>query len=443
MRSKFTSTGMIDVSDIMLDQNNFRLGPLDSQIECIEMMFVEFGPKMVKIAGHISQNGLSPKPIVISKDDQKRWVVRDGNRRVTAIRLLNNPAEAPEQYKKIFQNLKNNAVKGIIPEKIECLTADEQTILEYRKLEHLGQQDGIGQVDWGAREKDNMQADMEGKLQYPLARAICDYMVAKGVSEARKVFISNMQRLFQDTEISKRLGIEWDGENLIFVAKEDEIFKILKEIISDFTRKENRFNVKDIYHPEDRAKYINDFFESRGFKEPTPLTKPVIPKSGKQSKGASANGTKYTARVKASWDRTRVIPRHAALPTPDAETKLNSIIVELSKKIDVRQAPIASGVLVRLVLERCVEHYAKENCITFKTTDDLHLRIGKVAEKMKELKVINKNQLNQLKRMSDIKYLMSTATLNSWVHNADDIPQPREVCTFWDSIHFFLVECWK
>jgi len=39
MRSKFKSTGQIAVTEIMLDQNNYRLGPLDSQIECIEIMF--------------------------------------------------------------------------------------------------------------------------------------------------------------------------------------------------------------------------------------------------------------------------------------------------------------------------------------------------------------------------------------------------------------------
>ncbi len=443
MRSKFTSTGLIDVSDIMLDQNNYRLGPLDNQIDCINIMFEEFGSKMVKIAGHIAQNGLSPKPIVISKDRRRRWVVRDGNRRITAIKLLNNPAEAPEQYQKIFRNLKNNAVPGMIPEKIECLTSDEHTIIEYRKLEHMGPQDGIGQVDWDPRAKGNMQADVDGITTYPLARAICDYLEKKGITDAKNVSISNMQRLFQDTEVSKRLGIDWNEQQLRFLAKEDEIFNILKVIITDFTRKENRLMVKDIYHPEDRRKYINDFFENRGFKELTPLGRPIVPNSGGQTTSGSTGAPKNPARTKASWDRTRVIPRHAGLSAPDTETKLNSIVVELSKKINVREAPIAAAVLVRLVLERCAEHYAKVNGITFKPTDDLHLRIGKVAEKMRELGVINKNQLNQLKRMSDIKYLMSTATLNSWVHNADDIPQPREVCTFWDSIHFFLVECWK
>jgi len=444
MRSKFTSTGLIDVSDIMLDQNNYRLGPLDSQIDCIEIMFQEFGAKMVRIAGHIAQNGLSPKPIVISKDTAiNRWVVRDGNRRITAIKLLNNPAEAPDQYQKPFRNLKNNAGKGMIPEKIECLTADEATIIEYRKLEHMGPQEGIGQVNWDPRAKGNMQADIEGKPSYPIARAICEYLEEKGIPEAKIVKISNMQRLFQDSEVSERLGIDWDGQHLAFAANEDEVFNLLKEIIIDFTKKEKKLTVVDIYHPEDRAQYINDLFGYRGFKEPTPLDKPIKPNSGGQATGSSTGEPKYTTRGKAPWDRGRVLQRNAGLPVPNTETKLNSILVELSKKIDVREAPVSAGVLVRLVLERCVQCYAKKNNVTINDNDKFHTRISKVAQKMKELGAIDNNKLNLLNRMSDPKELMSTNALHSWVHNSDDIPEPRHICTFWDKIRFFLVECLK
>ncbi len=61
-------------------------------------MFEEFGPKIIKLAGHISQKGISPMPIVVSKDNEGRWVVRDGNKRITALKVLNNPAEAPYKF---------------------------------------------------------------------------------------------------------------------------------------------------------------------------------------------------------------------------------------------------------------------------------------------------------------------------------------------------------
>jgi hypothetical protein len=252
-----------------------------------------------------------------------------------------------------------------------------------------------------------------------------------------------MQRLFQDTEVSKRLGIDWNGQELQFVAKENEIFNLLREIVTDFTRKENKLMVKDIYHPEDRAKYINDFFESRGFKEPTPINNPIKPKTGVQAAGTSTTGApKYTARAKASWDRKRVIQPKAGLPTPTTETKLNNILVELTSKIDVREAPIAAGILVRLVLEQSVEHYANNNEVDI-SNDKLHVCITKVAGKMKALGKINKKQFELLNKMRNSEELISVHTLNAWVHHSTYTPEPRHVCTLWDNIYFFLCACWK
>lgn len=441
MRAKFTSTGLIPVSEILLDQNNYRLGSLDSQIDCITIMFEEFGSKMVKIANHIAKNGLSPKPVVLSKDNQGRWVVRDGNRRMTALKLLNNPAEAPEQYQKIFQNLKGNAVAGTIPEAIDCLTADESIITEYRKLEHMGPQDGIGQVDWDARAKDNLQADVDGKLTYPLARAVCNYLEKKGVTEARSVSISNMQRLLQDTEVSKRLGIDWDGQEIKFAAIENEVFNILKEIVLDFTKRGRKVN--DIYHPPDRERYVNDLFGDRGFKVPTPLKRSISPKSGGPTPAGLTRGNKISAKIQSPRDRKRLIQRNAGLPVPVTEAKVISIMVELTSKIEVQKAPIAAGVLVRLILERSVDAYAKKNTVTIFDNDDLHVRIDKVAIKMKAIGVIDKSQLKQLQKMSNSDLLISAHTLNAWIHNPSYTPNPGDVCTFWDNIRFFLVECWK
>ena len=352
MRSKFKNTGLIPISEILLDPNNYRLGPLDSQIDCIEIMLKEFGPKMLKLAGHIVKNGLSPKPIVVSKDNDGYWVVLDGNRRLVALKLLNNPAEAPEKYRRSFKEIKDKASPGLIPTEIECLTSDKNTIFEYRKLEHMGPQEGIGQVNWDARAKENLQADIDGNLKYPLAGAICDYLEKKGVTEASRVSITGMQRLFQDSEVSRRIGFIWDGQQFYFIAKENEVFCVLKEIIIDFTKSKNKKSVGNIYHPKDREEYITDLFKRKKLKTPTPLPRPVLP-SGKKPSGGKI--PKVPIKTNPPWNRPRVIKKGMSLPVPDTETKLNTILVELSSKIDVREATIAAGVLIRIVLEQNVE----------------------------------------------------------------------------------------
>jgi len=397
------------------------------------------------ITRSIAKNGLSPKPIIVSKDGQDRWVVRDGNRRMTALKLLVNPAEAPDEFRRTFQEMKKNAVPGKILDEIDCLTADEATIIEYRKLEHMGPQDGIGQVDWDARAKGNLRLDMEGKLTYPLARVICEFLEKKGVSEAGKVSITSMQRLFQDPEVSRTIGYHWDGERLYLTAKEDEVITVLKEIVLDFTRKDRnkRKKVADIYNPDERRGYLNGLLTTRGIKEPTRLPNPVLV-SGNQPSDKKTPNLKGTIPTKTqpSWDRTRVIRRGMGLPIPTSEAKLNDILVELSSKIKVREATIAAAVLVRLVLERSVDYYIQKKKVSCKN-DKLHIRISETAKSMEQAGKINHKEIQFLEKMSKSDTLFSAHTLNAWVHNSKYTPSPREVCTFWDNIYFFIVECWK
>lgn len=443
MRNKFRSTGLIPVSEILLDQRNYRLGPIDTQKECIVAMFKEFDDMMLNLASHIAKSGLSPKPIVVSRKDDKHWCVRDGNRRVTALKLLNNPAEAPdEHYRKIFEAIRRDAEPGTIPDTLECITADEPTIIEYMKLEHMGQQSGIGQVKWGPREKNNLRDDIGGKIEYKLANSVLGYLSNRGVAEARNVKISNIQRLVQDKEISKRIGIIWDGDKLKFSCREEEVLELLRGIIDDFAT--GGKSVKDIYHNEDRMRYLDELFDKRGFKEPTLLEKPTHPTGAgaKYTGGTTPSGEdSIPARRKAPRDRKRVIKPNAGIRVPETEAKLNSILVELSSRIDVREATIAASVLVRLVVEFSVDAFLQKNGLS--TDVNLNSKIKKAADKMYSQDILTKKQWEQLCKMNKSDEFLSAHTLNAWVHNPTYIPEPRSVCTFWDNIRFFLVECWK
>lgn len=398
---------------------------------------------MVNIAKHIAEHGLSPNPIIVLANESKKWVVMDGNRRVTALILLNNPSEAPENYKKIFVDILKKFNKGMIPDKIECMTADKDTIAEYRKLEHTGPQDGIGQVPWGPREQEYLRADMTGKMRYALAMKITDYLSEKGVPEARRVSITNIQRLFQDAEISNRIGLHWDGKNLSFIANENEVFEVMKTIVQDFTTNGNtKKRVKDIFYHDRREKYLEELFNSRRIKEPSKIEKPIkttqYPASSPEFKNKISN---IPTKTKLPADRRRVIERGKGLPIPKEETKLNTILTELASKIDVQKITIGAGVLVRLVIELSVNHYIDSKNIPC-SSDILNKRIIHVANDMKRNGVLDEKQFKIIEKMKENGFI-SAHTLNSWVHDPTYSPTNRDVCNFWDNIYSFLVKCWK
>ena len=290
MREKFLPTGPLPVTELLLDQGNYRLGPLESQTDCINMMFEEFGGKIENIAKHIAENGLSPDHIVVLKNEQGHWVVRDGNRRITALKLLNNPAEAPEAFRSKFEKIKSKFehLGHIVPE-VECTTSDKDTIIQYMILTHEGEQEGIGHVDWDTRAKDNLLEDAGGKPKNQPAREICAYLVGKKITEADKAPITTIQRLFQDRAVQKRVGISWDGKNLGFIAKESEVFEVLKEIILDFASRGKK--VQDVFTDINRQGYLDELFTQWGLKEPSPDTSPT----GTGTPPSGGGGCRYAA----------------------------------------------------------------------------------------------------------------------------------------------------
>ncbi|ABM28499.1 ParB/Srx family N-terminal domain-containing protein [Nitratidesulfovibrio vulgaris] len=447
MRDAFTTTDFIPVTELLLDQNNYRLGPLENQADCIEMMLAMYPTQMENIARDIASRGLSPKPIIVLKSEDDRWIVKDGNRRVTALKLLNNPSEAPENKRAVFRKIRDNAQDKKIPDAIQCLCADEKTIRDYMALDHGGLQDGVGQMDWGSREKDNMRIDTGGKIQSPFAMAVCNYMSKKGVKEANRVPITNIQRLLQDKYVQDKLKLGWDGEKLVFHGNEAEVRDLLKEIVLDFT--ERKKTVRDIFYKADRKRYVDKFFSERGMK-PAAATSPVPsatvlnppPTDTLPKKNISSESNPVPTIRTPPRDRKRLIGPRNGLNVPDNEPKLRSIISELSAEIDVRNAPIAAGMLFRAVVEFSVEKYASLNEIIWHQNEHLQNKIEKVAEHMLKSGVINKKHLAEIKKMSNSERLISTHTLNAIVHS-EYIPKASDLCTFYDNIRPFLYQCWK
>jgi len=458
MRNKFKDTGEIPVTDLMLDTANYRIGEAADQSDCITMLFREFGDKMVHIAEHIARHGLSPNPIVVKKSKDGNWIVKDGNRRITALKLLNNPAMAPDKYKGAFIGLKDKFYPtGNIPQTISCITSDDDAVIfDFMQLEHLGPQEGAGQVEWGTREKDNMALAMGARPSAAIARTVCDYLQGHGLEEAKTVKITNIQRLLQDSYVQSELGIVWADEKITFTLNEADTRKALTEIVLDFASRD--LKVSDIYDKTDRKNYIDKLLGERGFRPSAiPVAAPAAPNgtatTSPAPSGGAAPGTTPSPTPIASPPKPAPIPiapprarkhlidrRKGGLPIPRSETKLLSIINELSRYVPVQDAPIAAGVLMRLVVEFSVNHYMTTNSIPDK--GKLKKNIVAVAAHMESSGVIDHKHFEIISKMQNSDELFSANTLNHYVHSPTFMPTGSNLCTFWDEIHSFLCKCW-
>ena len=68
--------------------------------------------KLVNIANHIVYNGLNPlKKILVTPHSNMRYIVLEGNRRITAIKLLENPNLIHSKYNSTLSKFKKLSVE--------------------------------------------------------------------------------------------------------------------------------------------------------------------------------------------------------------------------------------------------------------------------------------------------------------------------------------------
>lgn len=452
MRGKYKLIADIPVADLQLDPNNFRIGNAESQRECVALMLADKNSReqIIHLAKDISTRGLSPMPIIVTKSGDGKYTVKDGNRRITALKLLNNPSEAPDNYRATFSSIAQNA-NFVITSTIDCYTTDDSSALEFMELAHLGYQDGVGQIPWGSNEKDNLMEFKGEKPQNDVARAVLSYLKNLGIDGTDKVKITIFQRLFQDKQVRDTIGIDWNGSQVTPVMDEKDVANILSEILLDFT--ERNYITRNIFTAEDRLNYLEELF-ARGIPKPNPMPapstggvagpQPTPPPSTPPSipippPTSVPPGTYPPA--KPTWDRKRLIPRYSYLSIPKTSSKAYNIANELAREVEVKKAPNAVAVLLRLLIEFSVENYTNKYSLV-PNRDTLANRIKMSAKKLHDETHISQKQKELLEKMSNSDEILSAHTLNQWIHNPSYSPSPQTLCNFWDNINFFINLCW-
>ncbi len=81
----------VDIENLLLDELNPRFGKPLSQDDMLARFAAD--TKTQKLATHIAAHGTNPLdiPAVVAAPKRGRYVMKEGNRRLSALKLLNNP----------------------------------------------------------------------------------------------------------------------------------------------------------------------------------------------------------------------------------------------------------------------------------------------------------------------------------------------------------------
>jgi len=205
----------IKVTDLHLDQENPRFPPVNSQREAIDAMLAnKQGEKIATLALDVFQNGLNPSAKLIIFKAGAHFVDCDGNRRLTALKILETPSLAdafPKIRKRIDAILKR---PGAVPTEVECVVfSDRNAARHWISINHGGEQEGCGQITWDAEQKDRFERKPSIGLE------ALDLLTHKGhitTADKSQVNKSTLDRLLSYKEVKSDLSISRKGDHFAF-----------------------------------------------------------------------------------------------------------------------------------------------------------------------------------------------------------------------------------
>jgi hypothetical protein len=251
----------IPINDIHVNVLNPRYEPQESEVK--EMNLIINQGKILGLIKDIAQFGLDPSEnLIVSYDNElEAYVSEEGNRRITAVKLLKNPEITPSFTKnrdkfisKIYEiksQFPNSTIK-----KVNCVIfTDSMTQDHFIELKHTGENDGAGRISW----------DRESKIRFskeknPFNLYLLEFMqnMFPGQSnfytstvETRIISDPNFRTVFE-MEISK------NPPKINFNSKKgyNRFYFVIDGLIN------KTFNVGDFYLKEDREIFINKHFGS-------------------------------------------------------------------------------------------------------------------------------------------------------------------------------------
>lgn len=387
------------ITELFLDQKNIRtpITEKDQRALIIDMFANEEAFDLVK---SYVQNGIFPDefPIVVMEDE--KYVVIEGNRRLAALKALSEPDLVPS-YKNRITKLKNPNVKEITvvvaPDREAAIThiANKHTINYRRSWKPLRQAYFYKSLLDEGKRIDEIMDDFPDHDIPRFIKMLDMHKLAKSVEvdpdnqdlvfDERKFPITNLERFYDDSNISEFLGYEFDKFGFLNLKIDKEEFKkAYQVIVNDIASgriDSRRFNTK-----AERKKYIRNFKDelkpdtskvSEHSSDDFEVNEP--PKKTKKQNSSNHKNPKGLFRIK-------------DLPFNANSNSLKFVYNEL-RTINVKKFPNATHDLLRSFLECSLVNFLKQK----KVFDDYLKKSEEHNPKLSEmLTYISKNDFEYL-----------------------------------------------
>ena len=429
-------------ADLLLDSENPRLSqPHIGQRQILQEMAKLLQQKLATMAGDIVQHGLDPSAIPIAvrhSGTPTRYVVLEGNRRLAAIRALENPESvAPTVKNSVLLKLRQHSrqYQEAPIDTMPCVVVkDRDEARHWIELRHTGLNDGAGTLPWGSDESARFRARSRRPEIHSQA---LDFLSERGdlsAEDRARVPATSLKRLLGTPQVRARLGLELTEGHLSVLADKNKIAKALMHVVNDLAS--GRVKTSDIYTSQDRQAYAHNL--------PQAVVVGATLSSGQGAPLVVSGTTRTTraTRARRPTERTKLIPTSCVLDISDR--RINDIENEL-RKLSLNDYTNAAGVLFRVFIELSVDSYIQgQPLIEVHEKAALQKKMKAVADHLVATGKLTQKQRQPVSRacQRDSFLAPSIDLMHTYVHNAHAFPAPGDLRAHWDNLEPFLAAIW-
>ena len=425
----------LPLSSLVVNPANDRHGELENETAAIAQLFATQEQHMRNLAKDLTSKGEVFEPPLVFPDGDK-FIVADGNRRTTCLKLLSRPRRAPTvELQQFFAELRKKW-NGKFPDRVECrVEADRDRVDDILYRRHTGVQGGIGQSTWNDRMKNNFVIRTGKSTGLNLADEVERRLKQSKMLPSRRIPRSNLNRLLSAESLRNRVGISVRKGRLDFIRDEQASLRALQRITSDLATRV--ITLDDIWDTESKLEYI-DKLDREGVL-PTPAQKP---KSARRVEPApDAPPATRIAPTPAPWPH--LIPNvDYGVTWPAHLQRHHEIWEELQFRLDLGEHPNAISVLLRVLLELAIENYVNRVPLNnVHENDKLARKAAKVAADLQTKRKIDAKYAGAITKLQQGEELISIDTLNRYVHSPNFNVSPEHLRMLWGTLADFVVLC--
>lgn len=262
----------IHISKIIINPENYRFDPVDNELQAIEVMLKENNDKVKSLLKDILTNGINPSDLPIVLNSNNKYLVLEGNRRFTALKIYNDINILKGINTNYFQEYsnflkKNRPSSNFDLSNIECLIFNDiSDANHWIEVKHSNRKNGIGTVRWNSQQSERFREAVNpnpDKVTYIpslieyLSKS--DFYPSSIKENVNKIPITTLERLLGDPLVREFIGIHITKKVIYKMYPDNEISKPFSKVLIDLIDK--NITVTDVYTKSDRIHYISTFKE--------------------------------------------------------------------------------------------------------------------------------------------------------------------------------------